>query len=94
MRNNRERKQEHYKQLSSIIRCSTKVGKDLFQTCEAPKFLATYKFMGNSIAIPFQMMKRTPDKREAAALLYLIALLYQIVNKNKRGEERFRLATI
>ena len=33
--------------------------------------------------------------REAAALLYLIALLFQIINKNKKGgEERFRLATI
>ena len=44
-RNNRERKQEHYKQLSSIIRCSTNVGKDLFQTWEAPEFLATLQVL-------------------------------------------------
>ena len=70
---NRETKHENYKLRSSIRRCSIRLGKDIFQTCETPEFLATFASSWATL-LPslFRCLKEHQENKATTSLMFLI----------------------
>ena len=70
---NRETKHENYKLRSSIRRCSIRLGKDIFQTCETPEFLATFASSWATL-LPslFRRLKEHQENKASTSLMFLI----------------------
>jgi len=68
-----EQKLEHYKQRSLTRRCSRKLGKDLFQTCDTPENPATFASSWATL-LPslFRCLKEHQENTAVNSLMFLI----------------------